>query len=161
MTSSSLTMRMTCFRNAEGAHQEVRWKFGNTCNCCRQMSQSESDARLARGRSRPQPSQLLRSIILAVSILFPRNISLEPLTFACFPGKAPLHLTSFEGDAKMTKALIQCKADVSNPDDSGRPPMHWAVTRSHPDVIRVLADAGASVDLKGKTGKKNIYLQLT
>ena len=27
LTSSSLTMRMTYFRNAEGADQEVRWKF--------------------------------------------------------------------------------------------------------------------------------------
>ena len=75
------------------------------------------------------------------------------LCLVCETGKAPLHLTSFEGNVKMTKALLKCGADINIPDDCGKMPLHWAVSRNKSDVIRALADGGANVDAKTKKGR--------
>ena len=73
-------------------------------------------------------------------------------------GKAPLHLSSYEGDAKMTKALMDHGADINIPDDSGKMPIHWAVDKNHCQTISTLVDGGANIDAKTKSGSLKMYM---
>lgn len=50
---------------------------------------------------------------------------------------------------EMTYLLTERGASLRVRDGSGETPLHWAATACHPEVLRVLLDAGAEVDTVG------------
>ena len=69
-----------------------------------------------------------------------------------YGGMTPLHLVV--SDATLTDKLIRAGANVNQPDDRGRTPLFLAVAKGFADSVRLLLEAGASVDYASEGGKK-------
>lgn len=61
-----------------------------------------------------------------------------------------LHFATWFGQATIALFAIECcGADVSNRDDNSLTPLHFAVLRNQPAMVRVLLSAGASTKIHG------------
>lgn len=71
---------------------------------------------------------------------------------ACFP----LHIAVFLGLVEIVDRLILAGADVNQPDEHGRTPLHQVATSSKPEASRAiilnLLAAGAAIDARDVTG---------
>jgi ankyrin repeat protein len=63
-------------------------------------------------------------------------------------GVAPLHIAVAQGDAAMTRLLLERGADVAKPDRTGEPPLMIAARSGVPEVANLLLEHGAAVDVR-------------
>ena len=64
----------------------------------------------------------------------------------------PLHDAAKDGDVARTKQLIDQGAKVSEPDESGEPPLLIAALNGHADVVAILLEKGSDVEIRNKGG---------
>jgi len=59
-----------------------------------------------------------------------------------------------KGDTAAVKALIESngKLDLSTMDDEGNTPLHWAAVGGHVELVKVLLQFGANVEIKSRDG---------
>lgn len=70
-----------------------------------------------------------------------------------YPGRSAEDLKDNEAVVEEIKRLIAEGADVNHQRaDSGRTPLHNAVLLNAPEIVRVLLDAGARLDIEGDKG---------
>ncbi len=69
-------------------------------------------------------------------------------------GLTPLHVVQ---DAGLALALIQNGADVSATNRKGSAPLHWAVSRKHPEIVKVLLEFGADPDQPDNEGNTPLH----
>ena len=67
-------------------------------------------------------------------------------------GRTDLHYAALENDLARVQQLIASKIDVNSLDDDGFSALHFAVQENHVDVLRILLDHGATVDVKDRYG---------
>jgi ankyrin repeat protein len=63
-------------------------------------------------------------------------------------GVVPLHVAIAQGDAAMTRLLLEHGADVAKPDRAGELPLMLAARRGVPEVATALLEHGAAVDAR-------------
>jgi hypothetical protein len=65
-----------------------------------------------------------------------------------------LHIASMSGISEFTEFLLKKGADVNIEDGGdGWTPLHWAVFRHHPEMVKLLIENGARVDVVDKRGR--------
>ncbi|KAF9460343.1 ankyrin repeat-containing domain protein [Collybia nuda] len=60
--------------------------------------------------------------------------------------RTPLHWTASSGSIDIARFLIDQKAEVDKPDNSGWTPLHIAVSAGHEEIVQELIGAGADVN---------------
>ena len=73
-------------------------------------------------------------------------------------GHTPLHLAAGNGNAKMTKLLLDHGADIEAQDTCGWTPLHTAVSGNRPVVVRLLLDRKAAINAKDRRGQTPLRL---
>jgi ankyrin repeat protein len=63
-------------------------------------------------------------------------------------GVVPLQVAIAQGDAAMTRLLLEHGADIAKPDRAGEPPLMLAARRGVPEVAKALLEHGAAVDAR-------------
>ncbi len=63
----------------------------------------------------------------------------------------PLHIAAKNGQAEVTKILIQAGADI-NGKDSGMSPLYIAAKKGHVEVVRTLLESNADIEAKNRDG---------
>ncbi len=58
----------------------------------------------------------------------------------------------YRNDVAVARRLARGGRDLDRVDDHGRTALHWAVRRSHPDLVELLLDAGADPTIRGRDG---------
>ena len=64
-----------------------------------------------------------------------------------------LHAAIMRGDAPAALFLLDHGASPATPTGDGRPPLHLAVIKEQPAIIRVLARAGAKLEMRAHHGE--------
>lgn len=73
-------------------------------------------------------------------------------------GYSPLHGASISGFDKMTKLLLENKADTELKSlDSGFTALHFAASEGHIDIVKILLEAGANPNSKDSWGNTPIF----
>lgn len=62
---------------------------------------------------------------------------------------APLHFAAYNGNTAIAEFLLNHKADVNALTVVSATPLHWAISEDHADVVKMLLDNGARVDITG------------
>jgi len=72
----------------------------------------------------------------------------------------PLHIASDYGRLKVVQVLLKHHADVNTGDTNGWFPLHFASSPEHhgPEIVRLLLEHGAAVDLKTDVGNTPLCL---
>lgn len=84
-----------------------------------------------------------------------------PVTIRNHNGDTPLHRAATASSGKNLADLLRHGANISPSNRKGETPLHYAVTYGHPEIIRLLLEAGvASVDAKTKRGSTPLHLAL-
>ncbi|MDR3179342.1 MAG: ankyrin repeat domain-containing protein [Holosporaceae bacterium] len=65
-------------------------------------------------------------------------------------GETALHHAAYHGFIQTTSLLLEFKANVNKATENGVTPLHYAVQGGHPDVVRMLLNAGAGVSICAK-----------
>ena len=73
------------------------------------------------------------------------------------PKDLNIHKNAYKGHADDVQADLDDGVDPNTPGAQGRAPLHKAVGGSHPNVVSLLLDAGATVDVLDKGGKTPIH----
>lgn len=69
-------------------------------------------------------------------------------------GETPLHLSCFKGDTDMAKILLEAKANPNIQNHTfGKTPMHYAVDYSYANIVALLLQNGANIEIRDKHGK--------
>ena len=77
------------------------------------------------------------------------------------PTLTPLYFAASLGLATIVSQLVESGVDINAPGGMyGGTPLHAAVFREHPDVARILLQAGASVEIKDHNGHTPLYFAL-
>jgi len=71
-----------------------------------------------------------------------------------------LHVVTFQGFEKSTKALLDGGANPDILDSGGEPPMKMAIASGHKHVVELLLDHGASVDFRMARGETALHVAL-
>ena len=73
---------------------------------------------------------------------------------------SPLLLVAWTGSTEVTKALLNAehRADVCATGEEGRTGLHLAASFGHPEVAKLLKEAGADVNGRDKKGLTPVYL---
>ena len=69
--------------------------------------------------------------------------------------ESPLMMAAFTGDLALCKQLIAMDADVNKP---GWAPLHYAATKGHVDVIRLLLEEHAYIDASSPNGSTPLMM---
>lgn len=71
----------------------------------------------------------------------------------------PIHEYAADGNvAAVAQDLATNSYDLNLPDDAGRTPLHLAATHCHTDVVLLLLNKGAKIDVKAKGGATPLHL---
>jgi ankyrin repeat protein len=65
-------------------------------------------------------------------------------------GPTPLGFAAGKGQRELVEMLLRYKADANLADPEGMTPLMYA--RAHPEVLKLLVDAGAKLDLRDQSG---------
>ena len=69
--------------------------------------------------------------------------------------KAPeisIHKAAYQGNIDAVRQQIAAGTDVNTQDDSGWTPLHWAASKVHNKVAKLLIEEGADVNVVNKDG---------
>jgi len=66
--------------------------------------------------------------------------------------RTPLHWAASSGSIDITRFLIDQKAEVDKPDNSGWTPLHIAASAGQEEIVKELVGAGADVNRKNDKG---------
>ena len=69
--------------------------------------------------------------------------------------KAPeisIHKAAYQGNIDAVRQHIAAGTDVNTQDDSGWTPLHWAASKVHNKVAKLLIEEGADVNVVNKDG---------
>src|SRR5690349_1497959 len=70
----------------------------------------------------------------------------------------PIHQYAAGCDAmKVAADLATNSADLNLPDDAGLTPLHWASSHCCTNVVALLLDKNAQIDLKAKSGETALH----
>ncbi|MFM2275068.1 MAG: hypothetical protein RL211_940 [Pseudomonadota bacterium] len=69
--------------------------------------------------------------------------------------ESPLMMAAFTGDLALCKLLIARDADVNKPDWA---PLHYAATKGHVEIIRLLLDEHAYIDASSPNGSTPLMM---
>jgi 26S proteasome non-ATPase regulatory subunit 10 len=72
-------------------------------------------------------------------------------------GRTPLHWAALSGSIVIARFLIDQKAEIDKPDNSGWTPLHIAVSAGHEDVVQELIGGGADVNGKNDKGMTALH----
>ena len=64
-----------------------------------------------------------------------------------------LILAVFQGDFASVKAALQKKIDLDTTDKNGMTALHWAATKGHDDVAKILLGNGANAVSRDNSGQ--------
>jgi ankyrin repeat protein len=64
----------------------------------------------------------------------------------------PLHDAARDGDVERVKQLLNQGADLSEPDNTGEPPLLVASLAGHADVVVLLLERGSDIEIRNKGG---------
>eukprot|EP00002_Diphylleia_rotans_P024798 TRINITY_DN4898_c0_g1_i2.p1 TRINITY_DN4898_c0_g1~~TRINITY_DN4898_c0_g1_i2.p1 ORF type:complete len:574 (+),score=100.99 TRINITY_DN4898_c0_g1_i2:61-1782(+) len=74
-------------------------------------------------------------------------------------GMTPIHLAVDSGHLECTQQLIRYHANLNSADGwLGNSSLHWAVRRKNVDIVRLLLQHGASVNLQNNEGNTPLHL---
>jgi ankyrin repeat protein len=65
---------------------------------------------------------------------------------------APIHDAARDGDRERVAQLITTGADITEPDESGEPPLLLGALRGRLDVVALLLEKGADIEIRNKGG---------
>ena len=76
--------------------------------------------------------------------------------------RSPLHQAVLDGDAKEIKRILSNSVGdfIDNFDDEGMSPLHQATKNDFDDVVPLLIEQGASVDLLSEEGSGPLHIAL-
>jgi len=78
------------------------------------------------------------------------------------PRYSPLHCTPFDEDkvSLQTANLVECSSSdkINEQDHNGNTPLMWSVAQGREDLIQLLVDQGAYVNLQNFAGETALYL---
>ncbi|UKZ79330.1 hypothetical protein TrVFT333_007080 [Trichoderma virens FT-333] len=78
------------------------------------------------------------------------------------PSFTLLHLAAYLGNVAWAKLLISEQARaISRKDNYGRTPLCWAVNRGHRDMVELLLDHGARVNVKDRSDLTALHIAVT
>ncbi|RFU80617.1 natch and ankyrin domain [Trichoderma arundinaceum] len=78
------------------------------------------------------------------------------------PSFTLLHLAAYLGNVAWAKLLISEQARaISRKDNYGRTPLSWAVHRGHRDMVELLLDHGARVNVKDRSDLTALHVAIT
>lgn len=73
-------------------------------------------------------------------------------------GFTPLHAAAVGGRYAASLYLIEHGADINAPDLRGAPPLFYALLHERPNVVRLLVEKGASIDMKAERDWQPIHI---
>ncbi|KAJ4855810.1 ankyrin repeats (3 copies) domain-containing protein [Trichoderma breve] len=73
-----------------------------------------------------------------------------------------LHLAAYLGNVSWAKLLIkESSRAISRKDNYGRTPLSWAVNRGHRDMVELLLDHGARINVKDRSDLTALHVAVT
>ena len=69
----------------------------------------------------------------------------------------PLHAAVLRSDAPAVAALLAEGADPNVADERGMTPLVWAVYGGYEDIVELLCEGGADVNLRARTGETALW----
>jgi ankyrin repeat protein len=102
-------------------------------------------------------SILIRTLALAMALVAAgEGCFLAPVKHSSFRA---IHGYARDGDvAHVTEDLAQNPGDLNLPDDTGSTPLHLAASYCRLDVVALLLDKGAKVNIKAQDGATPLHL---
>ena len=107
----------------------------------------------------PNLSNLILSIILNDSYLFYSSLKKDDINLSKYPGGlTPLHVALLQQRPLMFDTLIELKADVNLPDNTGRTVIFEAVRRGKLEIVKKLIKKSATVNFRDKYGNTPLHV---
>ncbi|MEE8117527.1 MAG: ankyrin repeat domain-containing protein, partial [Gemmatimonadales bacterium] len=91
-----------------------------------------------------------RIVVVVSSLSFMLSVAVSELVAA--PAEVPLIEAVRGGDTDATRALLAESVDVNQLAADGATALHWAVHRDDLELVGLLLDAGADVDVANRYG---------
>jgi ankyrin repeat protein len=147
-------------------NRAIRRRLGGRCEACGySLAGLTADACPECGRKKDDRSPFISGVCLWSGGMIALALIVAELTFAAtfiaLRPYEPIHRAAYQGDAATVEAELQRGVDVDAPLDLkatyvGTP--LWLAARGKPEVVSMLIDAGADVQVQGINGERPLHV---
>jgi ankyrin repeat protein len=81
---------------------------------------------------------------------------IDPVTYVDSNGDALLHIASAAGDVRTVELLIKAGVRIDLLGDMDNTALHYAKSKGHEDVAKLLIDHGANTEIENRFGQPAI-----